>query len=106
MFECTSPEELMVLASTVAIAISEDRDVDDLNVLGNFVVAVGSLMLTFAAQKERFKSKQEANKSSENDTSKPSVKEDNNPPEKDTNNDQDLMNADQCGKTWLNNNLQ
>lgn len=41
---------IIALNSLVAIVISDDLDADQLNVLGNFIVAVGSLILTKAAQ--------------------------------------------------------
>lgn len=41
--------KISVLASIIAIAISEDKTLDELNILGNLVVAVGSIILTIAA---------------------------------------------------------
>jgi hypothetical protein len=59
MIDNCSPEELLILANTIAISLSEGRTADDINVLGNLIVAVGSLMLTFAAQLQAIQSKQE-----------------------------------------------
>lgn len=47
-----SPDELSLLASIIAISLSKGRTSDELNVLGNFVSALGSLISTIAAQKE------------------------------------------------------
>ncbi len=50
MIEDLSPEDLLILANTIAITFSEGKTDDEINVPGNFIVGVGSLMLTFAAQ--------------------------------------------------------
>ncbi|MCW2278483.1 hypothetical protein [Heliophilum fasciatum] len=51
LLEGLSPKELVIIAALIAILIIDDLSADDLNVLGNFVVAVGGLLLTAAAQK-------------------------------------------------------
>ncbi len=63
MIDNLCPNDLMVLASALAISLSEGKSADELNVLGNLIVAVGSLMLTSAAQMQNIASKEEANKS-------------------------------------------
>ena len=47
-----SPKELSILANVIALALAEEKTPDQLNVLGNFIVAVGSLLLTIAAQQQ------------------------------------------------------
>ena len=47
-----TPNELSVLANAIALGLSDDKTADELNVLGNFIVAVGSLLLTIAAQQQ------------------------------------------------------
>lgn len=47
-----STEELIALANLMAFAFAEEFDTDDLNVLGNWVTAVGAMMLTIAAQQQ------------------------------------------------------
>ncbi|ATW23816.1 hypothetical protein [Candidatus Formimonas warabiya] len=42
--------QLIILSALVALILSEDLSADDLNIIGNFLVGVGSLMLTKAAQ--------------------------------------------------------
>lgn len=69
MFENFCPNDLLILANVIAIALSEGRDADELNVLGNFIVSIGSLMLTAAAQMELLSSKQEAKNAAVNDAS-------------------------------------
>jgi hypothetical protein len=44
------PNQLILFNAILSIAISEDLSADDLNTLGNFIVALGSLLLTKAAQ--------------------------------------------------------
>ena len=51
-FESKSPEELVVISALVTFLVSEDAEAGDLNVVGNMIVAIGSLILTWAAQKE------------------------------------------------------
>ena len=57
--DCKSAEQLSVLANILALLISNNKDADQLNVIGNFIVGVGSLILTIAAQKESCKSTQD-----------------------------------------------
>lgn len=47
-----SPCELIVLATVIAFAVCEGQNADDLNVLGNFIVGLGGLILTWAAQQQ------------------------------------------------------
>ena len=49
-FNSIDPIELGVITDIVAIALAEGNSPDDNNVLGNFLVAVGSIILTVAAQ--------------------------------------------------------
>lgn len=51
--------QLVVIAAFISIILSEDQTPDELNVLGNFIVAIGSLMLTIAAQEQTQKSKKD-----------------------------------------------
>lgn len=47
-----SPNELSILANIVAIILAEGRSANEVNILGNFVSAVGSLLSTIAAQQQ------------------------------------------------------
>ncbi len=48
---CTkSAEQLAFWANLLAVAISRGKSADQLNVIGNFIVGVGGLILTIAAQ--------------------------------------------------------
>lgn len=44
-----SPEELVLVAAILAIYIAKDRTTDELNVLGNLLVGVGTNLLIIAA---------------------------------------------------------
>lgn len=52
IIESSSPEELSILASAVAISLARDKTSNEINVLGNFTAAVGAILLTIAAQQE------------------------------------------------------
>ena len=54
-----SPFQLVIIGTILTFIISDDRDSGELNVLGNFIVAVGGLILTVAAQEEFLKTKAE-----------------------------------------------
>jgi len=58
-----SPEDLLVLTNAITISLSKDKTADELNVLGNFIVGIGCLMLTVASQQQYLSSIQQANKS-------------------------------------------
>ena len=63
-----SPEDLLVLTNIIAISLSKDRSADEINVLGNFIVGIGCLMLTLAAQQQFLASKKETNNPKTDDT--------------------------------------
>jgi len=54
-----SAEQLSFLANLLAIAISQGKNADQLNVIGNFIVGVGGLILTIAAQLDACESKRD-----------------------------------------------
>jgi hypothetical protein len=59
LINSTSPDQLSILASVVAISLAKDKSANEVNVLGNFIAAVGAQLLTIAAQQESLKSQQE-----------------------------------------------
>lgn len=63
-----SPEDLLILTNAIAISLSKDKSPIEIDVLGNFVVGIGCLMLTLASQKEYISLQQEANKSTTENT--------------------------------------
>lgn len=69
MPDCQSIEadELAILATIIAIALSKSLTLEQTNVIGNFLVAIGSVMLTIAAQEEALKTK---NNDQDTDTKK------------------------------------
>ena len=62
-----SPEDLLILTNAITLSLSKDKTADELNVLGNFIVGIGCLMLTVAAQQQYIAAQQEANKSTPTD---------------------------------------
>lgn len=49
--------ELIIITALIAIFLSDNQSSNELNVLGNLIVSIGSLMLTIAAQKQAKESK-------------------------------------------------
>lgn len=47
---CASPEELVLLSSTVAIALSKELDTDELATLGAFLTTLGDNLALIAGQ--------------------------------------------------------
>lgn len=62
-----SPEDLLALTNAITISLSKNKTPDELNVLGNFIVGIGCLMLTIASQQQYISAQQEANKPTTND---------------------------------------
>ncbi|EHI98996.1 MULTISPECIES: hypothetical protein [unclassified Clostridium] len=63
-----SPEDLLVLTNAIAVSLSKNKTADEINVIGNFIVGIGCLMLTIASQEqyltilqEQYKQKNNAN---------------------------------------------
>lgn len=50
--ECMSPCELTVLTFLIAVYLSKGRDSGYLNVLGNFIIGIGCLIIVWASQAE------------------------------------------------------
>ena len=53
------PNQIILVNALISLAISDDLSADELNVIGNFIVAVGSLLLTKAAELSAQQSKQD-----------------------------------------------
>jgi len=68
------PSELIIISALATFLISDDTDAGELNVLGNLIVSIGSLVLTWAAQKEFLKTSQATN-NSEKDISMEDIKQ-------------------------------
>lgn len=62
-----SPEDLLVLTNLIAVALSKDRTPDEINVIGNFIVGIGCLMLTVAAQQQYLSIQQQPDNPSTDD---------------------------------------
>lgn len=53
--ESLDADDLAILATVIAVVFSKTLTVDQTNVYGNFLVAIGSIMLTIAAQEQALK---------------------------------------------------
>lgn len=54
-----SPEDLLFLTNAIAITLIKDKNPDEINVFGNFIVGIGCLLLTVAAQQQLLESLQQ-----------------------------------------------
>ena len=52
---------LKIIQNNFCISLSKNKTADELNVLGNFIVGIGCLMLTIASQQQYISAQQEAN---------------------------------------------
>lgn len=51
--------QLIILSALISLSVSDNLSSDQLNTLGNFIVAIGSLLLTKAAQIQALESQQD-----------------------------------------------
>jgi hypothetical protein len=63
-----SPEELALIAALIGIVLAEELTIEEQNVLGNFIVEIGCVLLVTASQGEFLKTVQAAGKKNETDT--------------------------------------
>ncbi len=49
--KCISGERLVLIASTIAITLSKEFDLDDINILSGFFSAIGDNLAIIAAQR-------------------------------------------------------
>lgn len=59
-FENLTPEDSLILTNAIVISLAKGKNANELNVLGNFIVGVGCLLLTIASQQEYLAVLQEA----------------------------------------------
>jgi len=73
----SEPEELGLLAALLGVAPARLLSIEELNVLGNLLVAAGSVMLVIAAQAEFLRVQKEEKEAKEKEVkdSTPSVEE-------------------------------
>ena len=64
------PDALALLSALVAIELNKVMDIEEQNVFGNFIVAVGSIILTMAAAEEAQKKAQEEAKTKADEAKK------------------------------------
>ncbi|MEF9934921.1 MAG: hypothetical protein RSA01_06715 [Clostridium sp.] len=51
-FSTMTSKELTLLSAVLAIEIAEGADIDELNIIGNFLVGVGTLLLVIDTQEQ------------------------------------------------------
>lgn len=56
-YDCTDPEELVLIATAVSIGMSKNLTSNQINSLGNFFEMVGQNLLTIAAQRVLYENK-------------------------------------------------
>ena len=59
----TDPDTLVLIATLIAVLISQNLNNDQINVLGNVLTQVGASLLTKAAQQESLQTKENIKKS-------------------------------------------
>ncbi|MDF2633302.1 MAG: hypothetical protein K0R78_176 [Pelosinus sp.] len=52
LFQSLNSDELALAATILAVAFSKGLNATDLNTLGNFIIAVGSIMTSIASQEQ------------------------------------------------------
>ncbi|HEY5525167.1 MAG TPA: hypothetical protein VIK26_07525 [Clostridium sp.] len=55
-----SPEELIIITNAISISLSKDKTAIEMDVLGNFIVGIGCLLLTMAAQQANIEFQQQS----------------------------------------------
>ena len=63
-----SPQDLLVLTNIISISLSKNKSADETNVLGNFIVGIGCLLLTIASQQQYIDSQKKTNTCKTDDT--------------------------------------
>jgi hypothetical protein len=66
-----SPEDLIILTNAITISLTKNKTADEINVLGNFIVGIGCLMLTVASQQQYLSTLQEQCKQQSNSNASP-----------------------------------
>lgn len=56
MIDSIDPNELALLASIIAISLSQDKTIYELNILGSLLTSIGDIISTIAAQREALES--------------------------------------------------
>lgn len=53
------PEQFTALAALIGFLLADDLSIDEQNSLGNFLIAIGQILVTIASQKAVFESQQD-----------------------------------------------
>ncbi|MBP2625945.1 MAG: hypothetical protein H6Q68_656 [Firmicutes bacterium] len=52
LIDAIGPNQLAILSALIAIELSEGKTINEINVIGDFLIAIGSVMTTIAAQQQ------------------------------------------------------
>lgn len=56
-FDSFDPEDISLLISIIATAISKNKSIEELTVIGNFMISIGEIVITISAEKANLKAK-------------------------------------------------
>lgn len=57
-FNSFDPEDISLLISIVATALSKNKSIEELTVIGNFMISVGEIIITISAEKTNLRAKE------------------------------------------------
>lgn len=67
-FNSFDPEDISLLISIVATALSKNKSIEELAVIGNFMISVGEIIITISAEKANLRAKEMKRKEMKNPT--------------------------------------
>lgn len=59
LFDSLSPKEFVILANLIAFTLSEDKSAEDNNMLGTFITAIGTTILSISTQQQNIEPKED-----------------------------------------------
>ncbi|AGK97251.1 hypothetical protein [Clostridium pasteurianum] len=57
-FNSFDPEDISLLISIIATALSKNKSIEELTVIGNFMISVGEIIITISSEKANLLAKQ------------------------------------------------
>lgn len=69
-FNSFDPEDIPLLISIIATAISRNKTIEELTVIGNFMIAIGEIVITISSEKADLKVKEEKKEQMKNSNNK------------------------------------
>jgi DNA replication protein DnaD len=59
LFDSLSPKEFVILANLIAFTLSEGKSAEDNNMLGTFITAIGTTILSISTQQQNIEPKED-----------------------------------------------